>query len=258
MTTLLPTDPAELGRQLRPATHWLVVVDLDGTLAPIVDHPDQVQLAPGAGDALAALAAQTPVALLSGRPIDDLRSRVGELPITFVGGHGAELHLADGRRIQMLDPQEVDATLAMVAEDIAGVVGDASGWLVERKAASVAVHHRLAPPAEVEDLLPRVQALLARASDTPPGFEVLEGKAVIELRPRGVDKGTALDRIAEQHPAHTPLVLGDDVTDEDAFRAATARGGTAVLVATAPRETAATYRIADPDDVVQLLAVLGS
>jgi trehalose 6-phosphate phosphatase len=65
----------------------------------------------------------------------------------------------------------------------------------------------------------------------PPGFELLEGKAVVELRPAGVDKGRALSFIADRLPTRPPLVLGDDVTDEDAFEEAERRGGASILVA---------------------------
>lgn len=81
-------------------------------------------------------------------------------------------------------------------------------------------------------------------------------EAVLERGPAGVDEGRALDLVAERAPELTPVVLGDDVTDDDAFRASTARGGTAVLVADAPRETAASHRPRDPEAVVGFLVTL--
>lgn len=90
---------------------------------------------------------------------------------------------------------------------------------------------------------------------TPP-FTVLSGEAVSELRAANIDGGRAFDLAAERTPGLTPVVLGDDVTDEDAFRASVARGGTAVLVADAPRETAASHRLRDPEVVVGFLVAL--
>jgi len=85
---------------------------------------------------------------------------------------------------------------------------------------------------------------------------VLSGKAVLELRPVGADKGVALDRISATTPGTLPLVVGDDVTDEDAFEVARTLGGRGVLVATEDRDSAATDRVADPDAVVALLTAL--
>lgn len=250
------TDPDHLGVALRPLDRWLVVVDFDGTLAPIVDHPDLVSLAAGALDTLRALTARTAVAVLSGRPIADVRRRLDGLPAAYAGGHGAELILADGSDDPLVDPDTVSGTLDRAERVIRGLVDEEPGWLIERKQASLAVHHRLAGADSVVTHGPRVEALLEHHASEPPGFEVLAGKAVLELRPTGANKGLALERIAERTPGLLPLVIGDDVTDEDAFEVARSRGGRAILVAETARPTAATDRVADPDAVVRLLAAL--
>ena len=249
-------DPQELAAELGPASDWLLVLDFDGTLAPIVDHPDLATPADGALEIVTELAGRTQVAVVSGRPIDDVRRRLGGLAVAYAGGHGAELVLADGSPAPLLDPATVTATLDQVESEISALVDDEPGWLVERKQASVAVHHRLAAPDSVSDHLPRIQALLERLATSPPGFEVLAGKAVLELRPAGIDKGAALTRIAEATDARPPLVVGDDVTDEDAFLVARARGGRGVLVAEEERASAAADRLTDPDAVVRLLSAL--
>jgi len=249
-------DPERLGAALRPLDRWLVVVDFDGTLAPIVDHPDLASPAPGALDALRVLAAMTAVAVLSGRPVSDVRRRLEGLTAAYAGGHGAELVLADGSDDPLVDPETVSGTLDRAEHVIRGLVDDEPGWLVERKQASLAVHHRLAHADSVTTHGPRVEALLEHHAGEPPGFEVLAGKAVLELRPSAANKGLALERIAGHTPELVPLVIGDDVTDEDAFEVARAHGGRAILVAETDRPTAATDRIADPDAVVRLLAAL--
>ncbi|MEX2550588.1 MAG: trehalose-phosphatase [Nitriliruptoraceae bacterium] len=250
------SDPEELGRALRPCARWLVVLDFDGTLSPIVDHPDLATPAPGALAALRALSEATSVAVLSGRPVADVRRRLEGLPVAYAGGHGAELVLADGREAPLVDPAVVAETLDAAEGELRALVDDEPGWLVERKAASLAVHHRLASEDSVASHVPRVEALLERRGRDEPGFDVLAGKAVVEMRPTGADKGAALERILEDTAGRTPLVIGDDVTDEDAFRVARSHGGRAVLVSEAPRPTTATDRISDPDAVVRLLAAL--
>lgn len=249
-------DPEQLGTELRPLQRWLVVLDFDGTVAPIVDHPDLASPAPGAVDLLDRLVAVTEVAVVSGRPIADVRRRLGGLSAAYAGGHGAELVLADGTDAPLVDPDSVSGTLDRAERAVRELVDDEAGWLVERKQASLAVHHRLAGEGSVATHGPRVQALLEHHAGDPPGFDVLAGKAVVELRPHGADKGRALERIHQYTPDLLPLVIGDDVTDEDAFEVARSRGGRAILVAEDARPSLATDRICDPDAVVRLLAAL--
>jgi trehalose 6-phosphate phosphatase len=250
------SDPIELAAQLGPAQQRLLALDFDGVLAPIVDHPDLARPAPETVAAVGALAELTVVAIVSGRPIIDLQGRVGQLPVIWAGGHGAEIVGDDGREVHLVDVAEVAPALDEVEADLGALVDGEAGWLIERKAASLAVHHRLADPERVEELLPRVTAQLESRRDRSPGFDVLHGKSVVELRPSGTDKGAALAHLAERHPDRSPLVLGDDTTDEDAFRAAIHHGGTGVLVADAPRETAAQHRLADPAAVTTFLTAL--
>jgi trehalose 6-phosphate phosphatase len=235
----------------------LLVLDFDGTLSPIVDDPDAAAPAAGALEAVAALTDRAAVAVLSGRHLDDLAPRVGALPVILVGGHGTEVRDPDGTRTSLFDAGPVQQVLDECADELGALLAGADGWRVERKPASLAVHHRTAAPADVARLLERVRAVLA-APAADGAFDVLDGKMVTELRPSGVDKGTALRWLADRHPDRRVLVLGDDVTDEDAFAAAADLGGNAVLVSTTPRRTAARWRIDDPTRVVLLLERLGA
>jgi trehalose 6-phosphate phosphatase len=248
--------PAQLAAELAPVERWLVVLDFDGTLAPIVDHPDLAAPAPGAVGTVTEVTRRTAVAIVSGRPIADVRRRLGDFAVAYAGGHGTELVLADGTAAPLIDPSTVLGTLDAVEAELERLVADEPGWLLERKQASLAVHHRLADEDSVAAFLPRVEALLERRRDDPPGFEVLSGKAVAELRPTGADKGAALHRIHASTPTLLPLMIGDDVTDEDAFTAAHELGGQGILVSEEPRATAADRRLADPDAVVRFLEAL--
>jgi trehalose-phosphatase len=239
---------------------WVFVVDFDGTLSPIVDHPEDAAPAPGAVAALTALAARTEVALLSGRALDDLLARLGEVPtdVLIVGGHGSEARLPDGTREALSDPEAAREVLDELEADLVSRLDTAAGWQVERKSTSLAVHHRRVPDAQVAAELPEVHAILEDATDRGPGFSLLAGKAVLELKVSGVDKGVALRWIADRCEGRRPVVIGDDVTDEDAFEAALARDGEAVRVAESVAPTSARHRLRDPARVVTLLrAVVG-
>ncbi|MFT4744567.1 MAG: trehalose-phosphatase [Nitriliruptoraceae bacterium] len=251
-------DVRAIAASVHDVTRHLVVLDFDGTLSPIVDIPDDAALAEGAMAALTALCQRTEVAILSGRPVDDVLPRLGDLPVTIIGNHGTEVLDAAGRRTSLFDRTVASDTLRAVERELRDLVHEDAGWGIEPKPASIAVHHRRVDPDVVRRVLPKVQALLNRHASAPPGWRVLEGKAVTELRPAAVDKGTALSWIADRHPDLRLLVLGDDVTDEDAFAVAEQRRGIAVLVASQPRRTHASARIASPARVVELLRRLAT
>lgn len=250
-----PVSIDQLVADVGPADQLFVVLDFDGTLAPIVEHPDDATLAPGARDAIEQLGRRTTVAVLTGRPIDDVLPRLEGLPIGIVGGHGTQAITVEGERTSLLDVDALRATLATLETTLRDLVDEDQGWFVEPKPTSIGVHHRRVPPDAVEPTLSRVRAAMDDHLDDGPGWVRTEGKSITELRPDGVDKGTALRWLVERHDG-TPLVVGDDVTDEDSFAVAVELGGHAVLVADQPRDSHARARLDTPSDVVAFIEAL--
>lgn len=248
--------PREVADAVQDVTDWLVVLDFDGTLAPIVERPDAAALAPGARDAVAALCDATTVAVVTGRPIDDVRPRLGDLPVTVVGNHGTQARRPDGSRHDLLDTSRMADVLDEVEGTVARLVDPADGWEVERKPTSVAIHDRRVHDELRDAVLPRLRDALDDHIGRAPGWKVLAGHRVTEFAPRGADKGTALAWLLGHVEPGRPLVVGDDVTDEDAFAVAIDRGGLAVLVAEEARPTAATLRLPDPAAVVATVELL--
>ncbi|MEX2324896.1 MAG: trehalose-phosphatase [Nitriliruptoraceae bacterium] len=246
-------DPTELADAIGKVDRFVVVLDFDGTLAPIVDHPDDAALGPGAFNAITRLAARTPVVISSGRHLEDLRDRLEGLAVLLVGGHGAEVGDHDQTIVQLVDAGSVVSTLDAIEERLHRLVGAAQGWIIERKPTSLAVHYRLAANDDVRALLPRIRALLDERRHDPPGFALMEGKQVVEMRPRGSDKGQALEWLLDAYPGKLPLVIGDDVTDEDAFAVAEHHRGIGIFVSEIDRPTQATERLRSPASVVAFL-----
>jgi len=126
------------------------------------------------------------------------------------------------------------------------------------------VHHRLVAPDALRPGLEEVRELLRGAArdviegDGDGGGEVLVGKEVLEIRPAGADKGSALRWLAARTTARPVVMIGDDVTDEPALRAAEESGGIGVLVASEPGPTSASARLRGPDDVVAFLDLLAA
>ncbi len=220
----------------------LLFLDYDGTLAPIVDDPAAAVPHPAVPDLVAELGQVHPVVIVTGRDLAALSRLLGGRT-RAVGLHGAEEGWSDGTVEARATSAYADA-LRQLRE----AVPEAEGVVVEDKGAAFAVHYRAAPDPDAARA-----ALRAWAEAVPDGLVPIWGKRVVELRADGVSKGTAVARIAAAHPDRTPVYLGDDVTDEDAFAALQALRQLSVTVKVGPGETAAGHRLADVEAVVAYL-----
>ncbi len=245
----------DIKRQLRTATPALFL-DYDGTLTPIVAHPDLAVLSDDMRATLECLARRVPVTILSGRDLADVRRMVGIDGIVYAGSHGFDVDAPEalGGCVQRgLDAaDDLAAARAALAEKVKAIPG---AW-VEHKTCAVTVHYRQTPP----DKVPRVTAAFDEVASAFPALRTTTGKMVLELRPAvDWDKGTTLlsllERLETTHATYMPVYIGDDVTDEDAFQAIAGRG-IGVRVGNARDVTAAAYSLADVDEVLTLLHAL--
>lgn len=216
--------------------------DFDGTLTPIVAHPDDVELSVDAAALLAGACTATAgaTAIVSGRALDDLSRHIRDAAILLSGSHGAEIGHA-GRK-PLPDPSIVAAQAALAP------FAAAHDLLLETKPGSVALHYRSAP-----DRMAAVQQQIETVSQQIE-LRALHGNMVSEATLPGVTKGTALQRIMVDSPfaGRLPVMIGDDVTDEDGFVAAQALGGFGLRIGT--NQTAARYAVADIDAMHDWLA----
>jgi trehalose 6-phosphate phosphatase len=192
----------------------LVAIDFDGTLAPIVERPQDARLAPGARDVLVSLARSVgTVAIVSGRAAREVVELGGLSDIRGlrVLGHYGLDSWYDGS----LDSPPPVPGVARAREQLPELLSGADpGVAIEDKGQSVAVHTRraAAPAVELERLAPRLRQLAAECR-----LEAVPGRYVLELRPPGVDKGAALRRLVDDADATVVVYLGDDLGDLPAF-----------------------------------------
>lgn len=228
----------------------LVASDYDGCVSPIVSRPEDAVPNPRSMAALerAALAEGTHVALVSGRARADLAALSGASDaLTLVGSHGAEF--ASGFEAPVTDRET--ALLARIVAAFTEISDRFAGTTVETKPVSATLHVRNASAADAAEAL----ALAEAGPASWDGVQVTHGKAVIELSVIETSKGHALDRLRTTLDVNAVLYLGDDVTDEKAF-AHLHPGDVGIKVG--PGDTAAQYRVANPDDVALVLETVAS
>ncbi|VBA36016.1 Trehalose-phosphate phosphatase [Mycobacterium innocens] len=239
-----------------------VFFDFDGTLSDIVNDPDAARPVAGAAEALIQLAAQCPVAVLSGRDLADVTARLGVPGIWYAGSHGFELTAPDGTHHQNEAAAAAIPVLEQAAAQLRERLGSIPGVVVEHKRFGVAVHYRNAARDHVGDV-----AAAVRTAGQRDALRVTTGREVIELRPDiDWDKGKTLRWVIDhlrsgRAPLAAPLLpiyLGDDITDEDAFDAVRPDGVPIVVRHTedGDRATAALFALDSPARVAEFTAWL--
>jgi len=235
----------------------VLLLDLDGTLAPIAPTPESARVPRATLQALCALVAQGwTIAVVSGRPSSQVRGLIAIRAVKAFGSHGLEGSWTGGRTTT-LDPT-IRKRLARLARDGARLAATTPGARVERKPAGVAFHDRKVPPARLRRWRDRLRTWLEHQD--LKGLESLKGRRVLELRPAGTHKGSVAKRLLEHSPDpenndDSLVAIGDDRTDEDLFRAVGKRGLT-VRVGRAGVATAARERLPSPISVQRFLTTL--
>jgi trehalose 6-phosphate phosphatase len=248
---MIPSALEHVQGIVRSGHQLAVFLDYDGTVTPIVSHPEDAWLSESMRQTLRSLAAYVPVAILSGRDLDDVRGRVLVDGIVYAGSHGFDIAGAGGLRrelgaayLPVLDKAETELREAL---------DEIPGAQLERKHFSVAAHYRNVNQQDAFRVALAMDAVAARHRE----LRRIDGKKVCELLP-DIDwnKGKAvlwlLETLGLQGHNALPIYIGDDRTDEDAFRALEKRG-VGILVTDQPQVSAASYTLSNPEEVERFL-----
>ncbi|NOZ57130.1 MAG: trehalose-phosphatase [Calditrichaeota bacterium] len=237
---------------LRKAPRAVLLLDYDGTLSPFRVERDQALPYPGVVDALARIASggRTRLAVVSGRTVDTLLQLLDlPFPLEIWGTHGAEHRQADGTYEHVTLSPSARVGLRQ-AEDFARLLGYQGA--LEAKPAGLALHWRGRTEGWIRGVRNNVLAEWKRIATRTP-LEVLEFDGGVELRAQGFDKGMVVRQLLEEESPGVPFAyLGDDLTDEDAFRVLRGRGLT-VLVRETFRPTEAELWLRPPEDLLEFL-----
>jgi trehalose 6-phosphate phosphatase len=228
-------------------TEPAVFLDYDGTLTPIVAHPEDAVLSVEMRETLRSLAARFTVVIISGRDQGVVRDFVNLKNLVYAGSHGFEI---TGANLNLQHPggEEVLHDLYEAGKQLEEPLSSIPGTQIERKKYAVAIHYRNAPEWAEKPVGEIVESVQQKHTN----LRITGGKKVIELRPDiDWDKGRALSWLLKElnldNPGILPLYIGDDLTDEDAFWALQGIG-ISILVGDHGESTVADYRLDSVDE----------
>lgn len=244
----------EIAIRLARAGSIVVASDFDGTLTSIQESPDAVSLPERARNVLGRLAQtrNATVVIVTGRSLADIERRAMIPGVILIGNHGYEVYVP-GKPPERSYAAAERMAVARVAKAVEPLLRVTPGLFIEDKGPIVSVHYRRVPPTAVPHLLDKINEVAMAAW---PSVDVVAGKQVVEFRPaRAVNKGQTLLRVLRYNgipPDALFCYFGDDATDEDVFLALP-HDSVTVHVGDAADDSAATYVVASPDEVLHAL-----
>ncbi len=239
--------------KIRGAQDLFLLLDFDGTLTPIVSKPE-LALCPFKVRKLLEKLRDLPgiyPTIISGRSLDDVREKVGVSGITYVGNHGLEIQNPVGRHRKSLVPAR-KRELNRITGNLKNSLKDIPGILFEEKGPILSVHYRNVPAKLSAGVIQAVKKELQKRKDR---WKTASGKMVSEIRPNiDFHKGKAVRELLKaSSPKALPIYLGDDQTDEDAFRVLRRRGISVYVGRPGASSSEADFFLRNPDEVQEFL-----
>jgi trehalose 6-phosphate phosphatase len=239
--------------KVRVAENLFLFLDFDGTLTPIVSRPELAICRPEMKRILEELRDLPKVylAIISGRSLEDVREKVGVSGIIYVGNHGLEIENPAGRHKKVLTPA-TKRELKRIIQNLQNSLKEIPGILFEEKGPILSIHYRNVSQKYFATISQKVEKEIRQRRDR---WKMASGKMLLEIQPN-VDfhKGKAVREILKIFPSASllPIYLGDDQTDEDAFRVVK-RQGVSVYVGPGASPSAADFFLQNPDEVQEFL-----
>ncbi len=229
------------------ARQRLLLLDFDGTLAPIVNDPAQARLTDHSKAVLGKLAESSDVVVISGRDRHFLETIFSTIPVHLVAEHGAFMKkpAQPWERLDLSTDDWVESVRAVMNPFLERYAGS----FIEKKETAIAWHYRMVEAEDSEGQAAELATLLRRTAFSTP-LTVIQGSKVVEVKPANHSKGTVALNIFEQKPYDFIVSIGDDTTDEDMFRQLPNWAYT-LKVGAGP--SYARYRLARQQDVEALL-----
>jgi trehalose 6-phosphate phosphatase len=249
----------QINEHLARTEHLWLFLDYDGTLADLAPTPDHIDTDTELVNLISRLARHPciRVTVVSGRRLSHVEALVPVPGILLAGTYGVELRTPEGERINRVEYDEIRPVLDAIKPSWLQLIGEHTGFFLEDKGWSLALHARFAGDDEAQAILNEARRVAENATDSG-SFRVLGGHKFLEVGPTLAHKGRTVSYLLDKYPLPDAQLfyLGDDDKDEEAFGAIQEQEGIAILVALEPQETRANYRFESPRDVHQWLKML--
>ncbi|MBL7156981.1 MAG: trehalose-phosphatase [Candidatus Omnitrophica bacterium] len=244
----------DLAKRIKGAKKIIFLLDYDGTLTPICKRPSLAKMQKSTKSLLSKIAKKSwsKIFIVSGRILKDVKSLIGLRLLYYVGNHGIEL---EGPGVYyMCGGAKTLKPLIQKCCRILERTLDLKGVFIENKLYTMSLHYRLLDPVKIPAMKKVFQDAIRDLRKTKK-IRITEGKKVLEVRPRiKCDKGTIVRRILKREKTKNilPICIGDDITDEDAFKAL-GKKGISIFVSNKKRKTSAEYRLNSSREVIKFL-----
>jgi len=245
----------DIRRKIKNAKKIIFFLDYDGTLTPIRKKPSLARISKGSKDLLKKLSKNPAyrIFIISGRSLEDVRKLIGVRSIYYVGNHGIEL---SGPGLKYVN-KNARSLVAVIRKSYNALKRGVKfkGVLVENKTYTLSVHYRMLPASKVAAFIKKF-GRVAKDLKKNKKIRITVGKKVFEVRPAVKwNKGEIVKWILKKNKKCLPICIGDDITDEDAFRAI-GKKGISILVSRKRRKSFARYWLKSPKEVIKLLKSL--
>lgn len=235
----------------------LLCTDFDGTLVTFTGTPDETSLPQKTEELLVKLANsdRLHLAVISGRSFPELAELVPLENATLAGNHGLKIRFEDETDHELETSEETHRAISAMKNGLEQSVGGKEGIIIEDKTFGLALHYR-----QYKGNKEKIKENFYRIweENSIPDLEVIEGAELLEVRPGNWNKGDAVQLLREKWGELPTIYIGDDTTDEDAFRVLRSQdSGIPVLVSNREEtETEAQYKLKDPKEVTEFLEVI--
>jgi trehalose 6-phosphate phosphatase len=260
MSDFLFTHTVHINKKILQSNALFLFLDYDGTLVPFKEKPTQVTTPEKIKKVLRQLQKNptVTVSIVTGRTLKDIKHLLHLRGVNYIALHGLQMESADGYQFRWEPAEHARSALKAIKENMHRELKGEKGAFLEDKERTMVLHYRLLPKNRVHVVREKfINAV--HDYDNEKTLEIISGAKVIEARPKGWNKGKAVEMfLANSKPVKHKLIIyiGDDITDEDAFRFLGKRGITIHVRNQSRRKTAAQYWVKNPGDVYCFLQSL--
>jgi trehalose 6-phosphate phosphatase len=252
----------EIFKDIDRSDETFLFLDYDGTLVSFKGRPQEVITPPEVKIILSNLLKlpKFRVFIVSGRMLHEIKHLLSIKGLSFAALHGLQIELSNGKNFFWEQAQNIRILLEEIKQTIFNVFKNEKRLHIEDKEFTLAFHYRLLPNDLVEETVEKFENIIKKF-DTNNILNLIYGSKVVEIRPKGWDKGKAVELILNnvvKSKNTLPIYIGDDTTDEDAFKQIEKTGITIIVTNKINRPTFAKYWLKDTDDVLIFLKSLST